>query len=182
MTKLPPPATLQNVLDALPGVTTCTAKAQADMASAIHVFCRDLGRQPAEVPAQIDVIERLGRDLNAASLGITQGRLANIRSMVRRALRETGHQNTARRLDFPLEPTWKALSDLPADSGARMLLRRLFRIFQLKGIEPDALSPAAFEDVRQHLHVIGDRRADATYREFVIAWNSLSSLLRPYRT
>ena len=174
--------TLQTVLDGLPGVAALTPKRRADLSSAIWVFSRALDRQPSEIPAAIDIVERLGRGLNAARLGITGGRLANVKSMVRRAMKLTGHAEAARRLDFPLAPTWQALADVVGDPRSRILLRRLFRILQLKGIAPAAVSPAAFEAVRDYLRLSGVNRPDATYRELVLEWNRLQSLLRPYRT
>jgi hypothetical protein len=103
-----------------------------------------LDRQPSEIPAKIDVLQRLGCGLNAARLGITRGRISNVKSMVRRAMTLTGHAEAARRLDFPLKPTWKALADAVGDPRSRILLRRLFRIFQLKGIArpPSARRPS----------------------------------------
>jgi hypothetical protein len=177
-----PDATLQTVLDELPRCRGLTPKAMSDIVSAIYVFSRALERRPGDIPGRIDVVERLGRDLNATRLGITQGRLANVRSMVRRSLKLTGHGNVSRRLDLPLDPTWKALAGLFDDPRTRMMLRRLFRILQLRGIKPEAVSPSAFALVRDYLHQTGIARVDATYREFVLAWNRLQDLLRPYRT
>ena len=94
----------------------------------------------------------------------------------------TGHAEAARRLDFPLAPIWQALADVVGDPCSRILLRRLFRILQLKGIAPAAVCPAAFETVRDYLRLSGVDRPDAKYRELVLEWNRLQSLLRPYRT
>ena len=174
--------TLQTVIDALARVPSLPAKKRADLTSAIYVFARAVSRQPSEIPAQIDVVERLGRDLNAARLGITQGRLANVKSLVRRAMNLTGHTEVSPRLDFPLDPIWDQLANLPGNPRSRILLRRLFRIFQLKGIAPSALCPAAFQAVRDYLRLSGTDRPDAKYRELVIEWNRLNALLRPYRT
>ena len=103
--------TLQTVIDALARLPSLTVRKRADMTSAIYVFARALDRQPSEIPAKIDIVERLGRDLNAARLGITQGRLANVRSLGRRAMKLTGHTEDSPRLDFPLDPIWDQLAD-----------------------------------------------------------------------
>ena len=182
MSELVPDATLQTVLDELPRCTGVTPKRLADLISAIYVFSRALERTPAEISAKIDIVERLGQGRNAAWLGVTQGRLNNVKSMVRRSLKLTGHTNLSRRLDFPLDPTWQSLVGLFTDARTQMMLRRLFRIFQLKGIAPNAVCPSAFSAVHDYLHQSGVARVDATYREFVLGWNRLQNLLRPYQT
>ena len=97
---------------------------------------------------------------------------------MRVALRLTGHTKAALRLDFPLSPVWEALARLGRDQGERIILRRLFRILQLQGVEPAGLSKAAFGRVRTYLHETGAVRPDAIYRNMVKAWNHLNGLLR----
>jgi hypothetical protein len=177
----PPTApTLQTVLDGLARGQGPSVKARADMESAIHVLCREASRQPAEVP--VSQVEGLGKALNAARMGVTQRRVTNIRSMVRRAISLSSNEVPKRRLDFSLGPIWAELAALVSDRGDRILLERLFRILQLKGIEPTALGPAAFQLVRDYLHETGASRPDAIYRRIVLAWNRLNALLRSYRT
>jgi hypothetical protein len=178
MTAEKPDPTLLTVLEALSGVAGLSAKKRADLSSAIWVFSRDLGRQPSEIPARTEIVERLGRGLNAARLGITRGSLTNVRSRVRVAMRLTGHNQAARRLDVPLGTVWEELLGLAAEPADRIALKRLFRILQLQSVEPAALSPAAFDRVRRYLHETGASRPDAVYRNMVMAWNRLNSLLR----
>src|SRR5690349_11542344 len=108
-------ATLETVLEALSGMAALSPKKRADLTSAIYTFSRDLGRQPSEIPARSDVVERLGRDLRAAQLGITAGSLGNLRSRMRVAMKLTGHTEAYRRLNSRLDPVWQALVDLAAD-------------------------------------------------------------------
>jgi hypothetical protein len=167
--------TLQTVLERL-CQTGLRAKAVREAESAIHVFCRELGRRPDEVPVQH--IEQLGQGLNAARMGVTQGRVNNIKSLVRRAVAATVAEPARRRLDTHLNPTWTALVQLGRDQGDRIVLKRLFRIFQENGIEPGALTTGAFDGVRGYLRATGASRPDASYRKMVIAWNRLNTLLR----
>jgi hypothetical protein len=125
MTAEKPDPTLLTVLEALSGLASLSAKKRADLASAIWAFSRDLGRQPSEIPARTDIVERLGRDLNAARLGITRGSLTNVRSRVRVAMRLTGHNQAARRLDVPLGTVWEELLGLAAEPADRIALKRL---------------------------------------------------------
>jgi hypothetical protein len=84
-------ATLQTVLQQLSRLPGVTVVRKREMASAIEVFCRTLNRHPSEIVARLDMVERLSRDLNAVRMGITLGRLRNIKCLVRNALKVTGH-------------------------------------------------------------------------------------------
>ena len=180
MSNLPTASNLQTALDQLARVGEPSAKARADMASAIHVLCRELGRQPAEVC--VSQVEELGQTLNAARMGVSQRRVTNVRSMVRRAISLSSIEVPKRRLDFPLDPIWVELAALTKDEGDRILLKRLFRILQLKGIEPAALSSDSFQLVQNYLRETGVSRPDAIFRRSVLAWNRLNALLHSCRT
>ena len=175
----PSASNLQTVLDRLAQVEGVSAKARADVESAIHVLCRELGRQPAEIC--VSQVEGLGQTLNAARMGVSQRRVTNIRSMVRRAISLTSIDLPKRRLHLRLSPIWAGLAAIPKDGGDRIVLKRLFRVFQLQGVEPSSLSPAAFEGARDYLRAAGSSRPDATYRRMILAWNRLNGLLRSCR-
>lgn len=172
--------TLQTVLNRLANVKGPSTKARADMASAIYVLCRELGRQPGEV--RVSQVEGLGSGLNAVRMNVGQRRVTNIRSMVRRAISLTCVELPKRRLDLRLSPIWAGLVTLVKDKGDRIVLKRLFRIFQLQGVEPSSLTPEAFEHVRDYLRATGASMPDAMYRRIVLAWNRLNALLHSYRT
>ena len=172
-------ASLQTVLDRLARVEGVPPKARADMESAIHVLCRELGRQPAEIC--VSQVEALGQTLNPARMGVSRRRVTNIRSMVRRAISLTTVDLPKRRLHLRLSPIWADLMAIPEDRGDRIVLKRLFRIFQLQGVEPSSLSPAAFEGARDYLRAADTSRPDATYRRMILAWNRLNGLLRSCR-
>jgi len=192
MTSDPTMSTLQTVLDRLPKAEGLSAKVRADLESAIHVFCRELGRQPGDTMAR--EVEQLGRGLNAARMGVTRDRLNNIRSMLRRAIAPTMAEPARQRLDFPLAPIWEELAcvlksrkDHTAAGkrqvyGDYIVLRRLFRILQLQGVEPAAVTASAFDRVLGYLRETGASRPEAIFRKMVITWNRLQGLLKPYRT
>ena len=186
--------TLQTVLDGLAGAKGLSPKARRDSQSAIRVFCRELGRQPSDM--LVSQIEALGSGLNAARMGVSGRHVNNLRSRVRRAVAATTAEPARRRLDFPLSATWEQLASLlkPALKeapkfkdknlvyGDYIVLRCLFRIFQLHGIEPRAVTQASFDRALAYLQETGVSRPHAVYRNMVITWNRLQSLLRPYRT
>jgi hypothetical protein len=175
-------ATLETVLDQLELASSLTPRERGEMSSAIYSFARKVSRLPAEIPARLDVIERLGLELNAVRLGISMGRQRNLRSLVRRSLEITGHTALRARLDLPLRYPWSACVDLFSDRRTRIALARLFRIFQVLGIAPAEISTASFGRVLQYLRAVGTPRSEANYRELALAWNRLVTLLRPYRT
>lgn len=172
-------ATLQTVLDQIDLVSDSNPRERREMSSAIHSFAAKLNRQPCDIPARLDAVERLGRELNAARLGISAGRLRNIRSLTRKALMVTGHGAASARLGFPLQPPWSTLVNLFTDPRSRIDLSRLFRIFQLLGIAPANVSPAAFAMVLEFQHAAGVSRPEASCRELLMAWNRLMALHPP---
>jgi site-specific recombinase XerC len=172
-------ATFQTVLDQIDLVSELSPRERREMSSAIYSFAIKLNRQPGDIPARLDVVERLGRELNGVRLGISAGRLRNIKSLVRKALIATGHGAAMARLNFPLQQPWSMLIDLLPDRRSRIALARLFRIFQLIGIAPREVSPAAFTKALDFQRSSGVSRPDANYRELVLAWNRLIALHPP---
>ena len=126
-------ATFQTVLDQIDVVLDLNPRKRREMSSAIHSFAAKLHRQPCDIPARLDVLEPLGRELNAVRLGISGGRLRNLKSLVRQALIATGHSAAMARLDIPLQRPWATLVDLLPDRRSRIALARLFRIFRSLG-------------------------------------------------
>lgn len=174
--------TLETVLALLEGSPAIGPRERRELASAVFSFARKVNRLPGEIPARLDIIERLGLELNAARLGISIGRLRNLNSLVRKALKITGHTAVTARLDIPLQYPWSACVDLFSDRRTRIALARLFRIFQVLDIAPAKVSTAAFDGVLRYLRTTGTLRPEANYRELVLAWNRLMTLLLPYRT
>jgi integrase len=171
--------TLQTVLDQIYLVSELSPRERREMSSAIYSFAIKLNRQPRDIPARLDVVERLGRELNAVRLGISAGRLRNIKSLVRKALMATGHGAAMARLNIPLQHPWSTLVKLFMDRRSRIALARLFRIFQLIEIAPREVSPAAFAKALDFQRNSGVSRPDANYRELVLAWNRLMALHPP---
>ena len=175
-------ATLETVITQLDGLSTISPREQRELASAVYSFARKVNRLLSEIPARLDVIERLGLELNAVRLGISMGRLRNLKSLVRKALKVTGYTEVSARLNMPLHYPWSAYVGLFSDRRTRIALARLFRIFQVLGVAPAAVSTATFDRVLHYMQTLGTARPEANYREIVFAWNRLMSLLRPYRT
>ena len=174
-------ATLETVLGQLEGLPAIGPRERRELASAVYSFARKANRLPDEIPARLDVVERLGRELNAVRHGISMGRLRNLKSLVRKALKITGHTAVTARLDIPLQYPWSACVELFSDRRTRIALARLFRIFQVLDIAPAKVSTAAFDGVLQYLRTAGTPRPEANYRELVLAWNRFMTLLLPYR-
>jgi len=175
-------ATLQTVLEQIDALPNLSSRERREMSSSIYSFAAKLNRQPREIPARLDVVEQLGRELNPVRLGISAGRLRNIKSLVRKALAATGHDAAPARLNFPLQHPWSGLVNLFSDRRSRIALARLFRIFQVLHIAPADISAATFDRVLEYLRATCTSRPDANFRELVLAWNRLNILLQPYRT
>lgn len=182
MEKTAATATLQTVLEKIAVLSNLSPRECREMSSAIYSFAAKLNRQPRDIPARLDAIERLGQEMNPARMGISAGRLRNIKSLVRKALGTTGHDAAPARLNFPLRHPWSGLVKLFPDRRSRIALARLFRIFQVLDIAPAEVSTATFDRVLEYLRTTCTSRPDANFRELVLAWNRLNSLLQPYRT
>src|SRR5262249_59409775 len=103
--------------------------------------------------------------------------LRNVKSLMRKALKLTGCSKVTKQLCIPLTYPWSTCVDLFADRRTQVALARLFRIFQLLDIAPASVSQAAFERVLAYLLNTGAARPHNSYRELVLAWNRLITLL-----
>ena len=108
------PITLADVISQLQ-CGDAPATRRADMISAIRTLCRGIGVEPELVTANPRQLRERLKLLSPASLGVSDGRFANIRSLVLSALKAVGIRAMPGRYREPALREWEALRDLLTD-------------------------------------------------------------------
>src|SRR5215207_729264 len=130
--------TLVDVLSAVSAADLKPAQRQ-DMASAVRTVARALDRPPEHLPADPALLRPRLAALSAAALGLSEGRWANVRSLVLKSIALTRPVLPGRSPE-PLSLAWLALHQALPDRGDAHRLARLFRWLGARGIGPDAVT------------------------------------------
>ncbi len=145
-----------------------------DLRSAIVTLAKGLGRHPAEIPADPAMLRKRLGELTAEGLGISQGRLANIRSLLSKGLAlikpvMSGRQTIA------ITPDWQILLDQVDNLSARIRLGTPIRWLCEKGIGPFQVTEA---DLLRYQSELKDHslrsNPEGTWQSFVWQWNKAS--------
>ena len=80
-------ATLQDVLSAIDGADELTGKRKQDLRSAVRLAAKVIGAEPQLIAADPRAIGRRLDGISHLSLGVSAGRWANSRSLLRSALK-----------------------------------------------------------------------------------------------
>jgi hypothetical protein len=140
-----------------------------ELSSAIRTAARALGRLPENVPSDVRLFASRLKDVAPAAIGISVGRLANIRSLLRTSLAlsqpisPSRHQND-------LLPEWLALWDELTSRSDKIALSRVLRFCSARGIGPNAVTKETFDDYRVHLDRSLFKRPGQTFAMTVRAW------------
>jgi integrase len=141
-THSPSRATLRDVLSAIDNAEELTGKRKQDLRSAVRLAARVLGAEPQLIAADPRAIGRRLDGISHLSLGVSAGRWANSRSLLRSALKLVvpvmpGASAVA------LLPQWEPLADEARKVGSCWLrLGRLLRWLSMRGITPAAITHA----------------------------------------
>jgi len=163
--------TLADVLDAV-ARAELTDKRRAELSSAIRTVGRALNRPLDQITADSGALRRRLDDVSPIGMGMSPGRWANIRSLLRAALALVKHDlpSTSKK---PMSATWSNLYAQLSKAG-QIRVSRLFRFLsELGGAEPETVTPRHFEQFHEML--FSDaliRKPDQVWREAVGVWNS----------
>ena len=138
-------ATLQDVLDAIDSAPAITGKRKQDLRSAVRLAAKVLGQQPHEVAAYPRGLGRRLDSVSGLSLGLSVGRWANVRSLLRSALSLTVPV-MAGASAVDLLPEWQALQ-AEARGSCAIRLGRLMRWLSGRGITPVSVT---LQDIEQY--------------------------------
>ena len=146
-----PVPTLAAVLAHVAADQTLTGRRRQDLASGLRTFAKALGRPPEELPAHPGQLRDRLKGFNPAQAGLSDRRWTNAKSLTRQALKQAGIAAVPGRYRVPFSPGWTALFRLVDKKFASVGLSRLARHCTTRGIEPEAVSDAAFAGLLEEL-------------------------------
>ena len=161
--------TLADVLGALEHAELPERRRQ-ELASAVRTAARALGRTPEAVAADPRLLAARLAAVAPAAVGLSPGRWANVRSLLRKALALVAATSPGRHLT-PLSPEWQALRDSLERRSLQAQLSRLMHFCSAAGIAPGAITPESFAQFRVHLDGTLLQDPALTYRDTLAAWN-----------
>jgi integrase len=132
------PPTLATILQRVEA--ELTGKVLRDTRSAFRVLMEQAGLELETEPATPDRVRELLGDLSASALNIRKKRLANIRSLVRKAVERFGPKRIWITREIELAPAWKTMLDSIPDRQHSWGLSRLACFCTVKGIAPEEVS------------------------------------------
>jgi integrase len=164
-------ATLADLLAAV-AAAPMTERRRQDMASTVRAVGRVIGRDPAEVPADLRTLNAYLNTVSPMAIGISTARWNNVRSFLRSALALIGPVMKGRNL-VPISEAWAGLYNRIEGKTDQILLSRLLRWLSAAQITPKTLS---FDDLdRFHRQLAEEtlllRHPDAAWLKFLLAWN-----------
>jgi integrase len=142
-----------------------------DLRSAVNTVAKVLGADPAAVAADPILLRRRLEQISPKALGLSQGRWANVRSLLGKALALARPMLPGRSLE-PLMPEWEALAAaLPFNRRVRLL--PLLRFLSARSIGPNQATRAGLEAYRDA--IVRDRLRkcpEKSWDSLLWAWNS----------
>jgi integrase len=163
-------SSLADVLDAVRNADL-PARRRQEIASALRTVTRALGRPLERVPADPRRLSARLKEVAPLAIGISQGRWNNIRALVRTGLTVVQPMSPGRhlnKLSVDWEPLWQQLPT----RRLRMKLTRFLRFCSASGIEPEAVTEAAFTAYRSYLADSLLKNPDAVFGATVSAWRA----------
>lgn len=144
-------ATLQDALNAVDAAQDLSQKRKQDLRSAIRLVAKVLEHEPYLIPADPRGLGRRLDEVSALSLGLSHGRWANCRSLLRAALALVVRVMPGASV-VPLLPEWQPLAAAAREVGSCGLrLGRLMRWLSSRDILPDKVTLVDLEQFRTEL-------------------------------
>ena len=153
--------------------TVLEGGARRDTASAFRFLEARMGVDLAATPGRPQDVRAIFDGASPAALGVGAGRLANVKSLVIRAVTRFGMRRTPLLEAVPLAPAWAALfADIGNDHDRRTLTR--FAIWcALKGIAPGDVTSALLPDFQVALAEEPTiRKPEIARKRTIGAWNA----------
>ena len=148
-----------------------TERQKQDLRSAVNTVAKVLGADPAALAADPALLRRRIEQLSPKAHGLSQGRWANVRSLLGKALALARPMLPGRSFE-PLMPEWEALAAaLPFSRRVRLL--PLLRFLSRRSIGPKQVTRADLEAYRDA--IVRDRlrkSPEKTWDSLLWAWNS----------
>jgi hypothetical protein len=113
---------MAEVIERIDNLSGLSSTRQRDLKSAMRSFCRLIGKEPPEVPANINWLHVRIRRVHPAAHDISKKRLANIKSDVLKALTLAGCSRSRGDWLRSPSPLWEALLSSVPDKHDRWKL------------------------------------------------------------
>ncbi len=151
---------------------TLSGTAARDTASAFRFLEDRLGVDLAATLARPQEVRELFTAASAAALGVSIGRLANVRSRVSGAVKEHAMRRVPLTEAIELNPAWAALLGKVEVRESRWSLHRFATWCTVTGIDPAAVSAEMLPDFQAALEADGTLKKPKSIRKSTIAaWN-----------
>ena len=142
-----------------------------ELKSALRTVARALGRPLGEVPADPRLLGNRLAEVAPVAIGLSPGRWANVRSLLRAAISLVGEINSGRHCGA-LSPSWQALWDCLTTRTARTRLSRFMHFASATEIEPCAVTAETFVAFRGYLDATLLKDPDRTYCATIDGWRA----------
>ena len=162
--------TLANVLSAIETAGLPPAR-RRDMKSAIISVTKAFGRHASEIPADTAQLRRRLKGVSAECLGLSEGRFANIRSLLLKAIALV-QPALAGKQSVPLLEPWQHLIEMVGSQSARIRLATPARWLSEQGITPELVTADDLYRYRDQLFNHSLRiNPEGTWASLAWQWN-----------
>ena len=164
-------ATLADLLAAV-ATAPMTARRRQDMTSAVRKVAKLIGRDAAEVPADLRTLNANLNKVSPMAVGISTARWNNVRSLLRSALALIGPVMKGRNL-MPISEAWTGPYNCIKGKSDQIRLSRLLRWLSAAQITPDTVSLEKLDHFRTELaeQSLLLRHPGQAWDKISLAWN-----------
>jgi integrase len=169
--------TLAQVRDYIAKAVDLPPRRRDEIISALNAVARAAGKPIGEIVASPDTLRGSLAAITPMRAGVSPARWANIRSLLRAALRHAGLDKMPGRQTEPLPPEWAELFRLLPSSQARFALSRFGRFCAGHGIRPDAVDDTVTATFLTVLEASLVRQPRQVHRTACRQWNIAASTI-----
>jgi integrase len=167
--------TLADVITAI-GQADLADRRRQELKSAVRTVAKALDRRLDEVPADPRLLANRLAEVAPVTIGLSPGRWANVRSLLRAAISLIGKVGPGRHRS-PLSPSWKMLWDRLPTQTARTRLSRFMHFASIGEIEPATVTAETFATFRAYLDTSLLKDPDRVYCATIDGWRAARAVI-----
>ena len=166
--------TLADLLALVLADPSLSTKMKQERASAIRAIGKIYDKPLNEIPAHAGLIAKRLKTFTPVMAGMTSSRFANVKSLLRAALKYAGLTHMPGRHTEPLSPAWTALM-VGRDRDVRISLSRFSHDCTSRGISPEDVTDEVMSSFRHRMETEGMiKDPKNNHRRACLAWNILA--------
>jgi hypothetical protein len=174
-----PPSTLSDVLTALGKIHTIDQARTKQLAAAIRTCGRLLNRPLEGLPASPKLLLPMLLELTPQRSIRSAKTLANMRTLVKRALILTGAGRRVRHDGTPLSPAWQALYNQLPTKRLKYALSRLIHYANQASVRPDQVNQSFLDQFVADIAKSGEvKNVPLRHRDSAIFWNQSATAIK----